>query len=98
MTETEEALAILRKARDRVQLGWCWRMSYSPDGRKCCPRAALIDAGKSSPFALDRAEREMLDEVYPFDSIAEWNDADGRTKDEVLQVFDAVINRLEGAA
>jgi hypothetical protein len=96
------ALPVLRAGRQRVERGWCqgwcakndageFRMPWESDATQVCVRGAL-----GFPFESKGARdaEDVLGEcAEPL--VALWNDAPGRTQDEVLDLFDAAIRKCE---
>lgn len=101
---------VLKIARDLLSRGWCQRhYVITPDGRafwlkrfvdwktlqtegcRFCALGALYAACNGDNDAECAADmiRDMIGR-----GITEWNDDVDRTKEEVLQVFDDVINSL----
>lgn len=83
-------LLVLEKARERIARGWCQNW-FSDDRGGLCIIGALSEAvgskGDMKPWAI----------LLGFDfrnPASTWNDAPGRTQQEVLDRFDAAIERL----
>ena len=81
---------MLSDGRERVQLGWCQRSMRQP-GSVC-----MIGSLTVSDFhTFTQAEGLVLEAIdflgYPHRSVPGFNDAAGRTRDQVLEVFDKAI-------
>lgn len=86
---------VLRAAATRLEThGWC-QGSLSKDDRRCA-KGALNHVGWDGPYLtwLDACE-EFLDDVGSR-CIADWNDAPGRTAEEVIAQLRRTAERLEG--
>ena len=100
---------VLKIARDLLSRGWCQRhyvvtpdgRAYSslrgtdwqtlqPEGCRFCALGALYAAGDEVEAV--RAAQLIRDAIGQ--TIVNWNDDVDRTQEEILQVFDAVINSL----
>jgi hypothetical protein len=96
ITETNADLLILQKARDRIARGWGHGIRCLwPWGKNLCIGLTLCAVGVEE----DATEKRLLAALGFHSSRAEtiaWNDAPGRTQAEVLQRFDAAIDRLAG--
>lgn len=78
-----------RAAQEIERRGWCQRSSTDPAGRVCLMKALSLadDAAKDGGEACFKAYDELYAEVgVPSGllSLAKWNDAPERTKDEVI--------------
>lgn len=86
---SEQVKQDARRAAEIIRAkGWCQGKMYDDDGR-CCALGAIRAA---APFG-DRF-KELIDAFtnYGTDGVIKFNDADGRTKEEVLEVFDRIAN------
>lgn len=98
----KELVGYLGRARDRVEKGWCQRFLFK--GEKCCSIGALIKAKALSAEMRIRgqnlvaeAARESLPYKQGWVNIVVWNDSKGRTKEEVVCVFNKAIQKaIEG--
>lgn len=99
-------LELLIKAREKIRQGWTQNVSarnsdnypVNVDALEAVAWCALgaIWAVRGTYETQDDAERELcktIDREYAY-SIAEWNDKPGRTKEEVLDLYDRTINRV----
>lgn len=82
---TSEAKLLLDAADRLEEHGWCQGVAVDRTGRMCVVGAVSYHAdkaGKIWPAAVDRIQRQIdaLD-------IAAWNDAPGRTQDEVVSML-----------
>ena len=96
MTPTVE---ILRRARELlVRDGWAQHVILSGDGRRCL-MGAIIHAGQPTPADPEGNRRwaavEPVCKVIGHRFIGQWNDAPGRTFEEVLAAFDRAITMEE---
>lgn len=99
--QDSEVVTVLKKARELVQTPCKW--SYGKggwfDNTYCVGRAILAAQGvyEWSAAADERAMRVFAGAVgarvysRPHGSIAKWNDAAGRTHEEILDGFDKAI-------
>jgi hypothetical protein len=92
----------LLKAADYIEEhGWCQNRPVTNDGRVCMTGAMLmvlcgtpyLQAATSEAWMLQREGYQAVLEslsvdplVYPIE-LAAWNDAEGRSKDEVVQAL-----------
>lgn len=101
-------LIVLEKARARIARGWCQNTPDSSGGSVCMGGAyQVVTAGSPSNLfhsgAMDKFARLLGfrggKEVghRPGDRMVQWNDAPGRTQQEVLQRFDTAIRTLTQA-
>ena len=102
-----ELLKIYRKARELVEKGWHQgQFAADRQGRECS--AFDDEAACFCAWGALRRSRANLGIRLPFGPLLEplqgvigdveptaWNDAPGRTKEEVLEAFDRAISRLE---
>lgn len=90
------SLDALRKARTRIALyGWTQGMNQDELGRTCV-EGALLSTGH--PGAEQRWAAYCLVHALGDRNVIGWNDAPGRTKEEVLALFDRAIALAEQAA
>lgn len=99
-----DVIAALTHARDTIEAGWCQGRGVlvrSHGGTAYCAVAAIAKASRSdSGFAICALLRAIPEAAptplgYETKSIVRWNDTPGRTKEEVLAVFDRAINMIE---
>lgn len=92
------AAEILREAKQLlVDRGWCQGNLQDCHGRRCM-LGALRAAGFAMPWyrvAEDMLIRAIGDTGAHWSPVAVWNDAKGRTLDEVLNKFDQAIDIAE---
>jgi len=90
--DLENAATLLRER------GWCQNQYRRDDGACCAMGAIEATAGVSSRRAL-AAERLLLERLG-CKYVEEWNDAPGRTADEVITALEsaAALARASGAA
>jgi hypothetical protein len=89
MMARDEIIQVLRKARDLlVREGWVQGERHSADGY--CLLGALEACGRPHDDAPGQALRLTLGH-----SIMMWNDAPRRTVDDVLNLIDRTIERLD---
>jgi hypothetical protein len=115
MSEVE----VLQDARERIEKSWCqWSyVQWGPDGHErvgWCLDGAILDWGGPVRFGHEHLAAERLvaatlgfgfapTDGSPITAITAWNDAEERTKEEVLDIIDRAIARaqvievLEGA-
>jgi hypothetical protein len=81
---------MLVEARQQLANGWCQNRTRQRGSACMIGSLTVIDYG----LFID-AERLLLDAIqdlgHPQASVADFNDAPGRTKDQVLQVYDHAI-------
>lgn len=98
-----EAIALLKKARARIDRGWVQKKT-SYQGNVCAMggiMSAIQDREEPMGWtSAEEAKMERLVQCLPgmntTADVIHFNDAAGRTKAEVLALFDAGIARLEG--
>ena|SRR5216684_356686 len=86
--ELSETTKLLIAGKERIEKGWCKGMLHQRTlllGHKYCMLGAVWGRSGSIRAA------SLLMECVPDKSIAQFNDARKRTKDEVLAVFDNAI-------
>ena len=99
---------VLKRARAKIAQGWTQGAaarlrdgtaagSADPDAASWCAMGAIYcSAVEMLPYneamCADAAAFGALGRSLGFPSIPEWNDAEGRTKAEVLAAFDAAIS------
>lgn len=88
MTTTKTAATVLREARELlVRDGWCQGEYRAGNGRLCLV-GAVFSATPYPASALGRLEAIQSGALG-------WNDAPGRTVDEVLALLDRAIGEAE---
>lgn len=78
-------------------------LNHFPEARCWCAVGALrracsefgLDALDSTPAIKQLAQHIESEEVSDTDAVLEWNDVEGRTQQEVLDLFDRAIQRLK---
>lgn len=96
---TKEALI---KTRELIAAGWCqWSYAKDKDGLavnfddpeacKYCLTGALNSVTPS--LSTQRSVRDLLYTEAGEDSLAYWNDTEGRTQQDVLDLLDKVISK-----
>ena len=87
-----------------AEMGWCrgvpamdeegeWRRATSPKAVVFCALGAVDRVTDHNPFLQNDVNRLLSDlSGHP---ILTWNDAPGRTKEEVIALFDQAIASLE---
>lgn len=96
--ELDEAGKLLLKAADVIErLGWCQNNLQSPDGRVCFAGAMKLASygtiWPEGPGAIQptmEAAWTRFERFVGTDRASKWNDADGRTQDEVVAKLRAV--------
>jgi hypothetical protein len=88
MTDIE----LMKAARALVAKGWCQRVSR--DGDRYCVWGA-IEAVTSTSLEADRLYGAFRDYGIKGKSITVWNDARGRTQEQVLAAFDRAIEGMQ---
>lgn len=85
---------VLKQARQViVDKGWCQGFAEESDGRVCMI-GALDKIARMEETIYEKARLALLfaiPRVQAADSVSGWNDVKGRTKEEVLAVFDRAI-------
>ena len=91
----DQRSALLIAARERVERGWSHGSGRSRDG--VCSIVALSDAADDLGLGLEVfLDAHMLLAGVVGGCVSDWNDAPGRTKGEVLAVFDRAIAWRDG--
>ena len=96
----DDTLVLLRKARALVAAGWC--QHHPNQGRQVCIMTALhitvwgthpVNYWEAHRRQMELAERmhTLLPAEWSEAPLYSWNDAPGRTKREVLALFDRAI-------
>lgn len=102
-----ELTALLRKARGYVERGWTREvgarntlgMETSSTNRyaiRWCTIGAM-ERANAGPGEMVSHGRALLLSLIPDISLAGWNDAPGRTQQDVLNLFDRAIEKAENA-
>lgn len=102
-------LEVLKKARELIRAGW----TQEVDARDVAGASVRFDSTTAACFCvaggINRAARDLgspmlASAVYSQVMVTlggeepyEWNDQCGRTREEVLSLFDRTIQRLEAA-
>jgi len=88
--------AVLTEARRQIKKrGWAQGQGVDAEGHICAAQAIGMNSGSNEvamatwALMIEIRERTRL----PYDSIPMWNDAPGRTIEEVLATFDGAILR-----
>jgi hypothetical protein len=111
MTLVDEAIKTLRRAREILfEQGWYQGDLHGPDKESCligaierARRIRLAEFDFEEAPVRKELEASLKPEVLAFFedneeglyAIAAWNDAPGRTFDEVIDLIDLTIKRLE---
>ncbi len=91
MTRTE-FLKKLRRARALIAAGWT-QGAYAISGCYCA-QGALTKAGIGERTFRLHIDGQSLHPMVSTSALIEWNDTHGRTKEDVLAMFDASIAAL----
>lgn len=98
-----ETSAFLRLvSRYLVASGWCQRLMYDADGRRCLLGAmvAVLAAGYGTEATARRARTALIEQIitdHPgLTSIDVWNDMPGRTAAQVHRQLDIAAARTRG--
>lgn len=102
-SKPEDDLAILKKARARIAQGWCQGKTMDENRNVCAMGGILFAiAGEENiesynSFIQGKMERiaRLLPGISQTCEVVKFNDTQGRTKEEVLRLFDYGIKRLE---
>lgn len=93
---------ILRAAAERIRTGgWCQGRLGDCDGPVCALGAIKVAMGGHPLGALGdtgRAALKAVNETVGADSLVLWNDAPGRTAEQVIEAFEATARRPKGGA
>ncbi len=100
--EKMKQVAILKKARAKIEKGWCQDYLATTDkgtpvseksrrAAKWCVLGAVGAVTKSSREAF-RCQ-QLLREVAGVDFLSTWNNAPGRTQEQVIRLYDKAIAR-----
>ena len=81
-TELSPVTQALIKGKRRIEAGWCQHAGRARG--MVCAAVAIGDAPIESVLLFQRAIGTL--------HIADWNDAPGRTKEEVLAAYDLAIS------
>jgi hypothetical protein len=92
----ESLLSCLQHARDRLVHGWCQHVPIDGNGNVCMSGAILIEEAAFADSIIIECIQLLADELHASGivSVARYNDTPGRTIDEVLGVYDAVMKKL----
>lgn len=104
-----EVAALLRRARAKVVEGWApttawaltgdgkWSLPDGPGAQVWSPVGALLAVvfSHQGRFTFAEALRTLNVLVRPEPSVDSWNAMPGRTKEEVLELFDMAIAAIE---
>jgi len=92
MLESKERLRqMLVSARNLLQSGWCQHVLHQAGDKHCALGALRVSA--------DNPYHELygcwhLEQTAGITNIVDWNDAPGRTQQEVVELFDRAIAGL----
>jgi hypothetical protein len=84
--DLDDATKLLIEGRKRIEAGWSQYEFQNDRGAVCIEGAIRLPAYRDAVYRLQRAIGTR--------SLVSWNDAPGRTKEEVLAVFDRAIAEL----
>lgn len=92
MKYSEQVRKDSKAAADYIRKhGWCQGTTREFDGGPCCALGAVWSVcGSLGGFNTEELERAIKSEIDG--SIPNWNDAKGRTKEEVIAVFERIAN------
>lgn len=93
---------ILIAAKANIEKGWCQGVpaidAYGnpvlPGAESACAFCILGALRRAGGFTGAVDARNAIAELVPHGLVANWNDTAGRTKEEVLALFDKAIARL----
>lgn len=102
MKKNKTPLQILESARRLIIKGWCrGAFSVTKNGRpvypwnkkaaRWCVAGALSRLDPTSTYEEPKAAEKYLIEAAGTKLLTEWNDKKGRTKKEVIQLYDRAI-------
>lgn len=86
--EIDETTKLLMAARERIERGWCQGAGRSREG--VCAIVALADAAEPDDREAFTAAHLLMSRIVG-GGLSDWNDAPGRTKEEILVAFDRAI-------
>lgn len=93
--ETRPLVLMLQAARSKIEQGWC--QGAMRQRGKVCMLGALSDSRCYAEELYHDAEKLLFRAIdscgYPHAQISSFNDAAGRTKEQVLDIYDAAIVR-----
>lgn len=93
---SEQAAIILRSAQQMiVNHGWCQKRFCDDQGRMCVAGALIRGRVGATDYVYMMSRGFFAKATYTFYDITRWNDAPGRTKEEVLKAFDRAIALAE---
>lgn len=91
-------LAVLRAARHEIKLRWIGGMALrtAPSKGQVCALAAVFAVGCKTPGDYQSvADRLKAALPWPFMCVPEYNDAKSTTHQDVLDLFDRAIAKIE---
>jgi len=100
---SKSVIEVLKEAREKIRQGWC-QGGPARDHRDATISTGDPNACKWCLFGALMAVTDDWDgpraaiKEFTGCSLAEWNDAPGRTKAEVLALLDKAIERAEAEA
>lgn len=93
MNQKQELREDAQRAADYLKdAGWCQGVSTRPGGARCAAAVANQVTTGYSYYGDERASRlkEAFRRRIKYDSIGQWNDAPGRTAEEVIAVYEDI--------
>lgn len=86
MSNSEDVTKVLQDMKDTLfERGWCQGRYSNEQGESCL-------VGVMSPYKNEAwSASKLLQKAIDMDSITAWNDAPGRTFDEVIGAIDQAI-------
>jgi hypothetical protein len=109
--EDTPVVRLLREARALIEQGWCQGHaaetargshvdSFNSRAVRFCISGALTQASRRTraSFAMVQAAADELCTAGDINSLVQWNDANGRTQQQVLDLFGYAILGAEAAA
>jgi hypothetical protein len=110
MAHDKTLVPTLRRAKQKIEAGWCQKKPrrWDEDGKiSYCLSSALLTSLESSVwYAIDREVEAQVRMDYPnFSALStvpktfyiKWNDAPGRTQEQVVALLGRLIERLENS-
>jgi hypothetical protein len=96
-TNKDEVLLCLQQSRAIVAQGWCQGDATDENGSVCMIGAVGVMYHSVGPRAFQESLALLSQETrrLGYATIAGYNDALGRTIEDVLAVFDRVISKVE---
>lgn len=88
---------VLKEARRLLSQGWCQKVLVKSFPLQYCILGAINEASQPFGLLVSHDARQAVSRWVPDGVVSAYNDAEGRTQEEVLALMDRAITAIEKA-